>query len=748
MKIKILLNIFVATIGFLLVVGLMFTFLQLGKMNEDSHVVNLNGKLRALTFRLAQLSLERFYGVDTQDDVQQIMREYDQILNGLIHGDEQLNLPPAKSDRYREALIKVQEMWKQYKQIISQINEKPELVAELHGESKRLFSLANSATGIAAHVANQHLSDVKTTQTVLFLINGLVLLAILFVSMRKISLPLNVLKDKAIQIASGDYDTDIDTSSRDEIGDLARSFRSMVQTLKRKIHATNVIIESTIHAIEQSNLTATYQKILEGIRVLTNANATALTIVDPKTERPLDVRALHVPEEAVQELSRMDGTHPLLAPAFKLQQLREWRASSPEFPAEWRFQGVSHAWIVPLVFMNRTIACALIFHKQYNPEEDIRHHLELISKLAAAAISSKSTLNEVEEIRRYLEKEVSTILQIVEAFSQGNFAIEVAHQANDEEIARLYEGLNQMKSNLSNLILQLKSIGTTLSDASMDLSSRSEELARGSQEQASRTRDLSAAVEEMNATIIESARNSQESSDMAQKAFQVAHQGAHSIDRAIQQMRKISESVEKIQEMMTRLDSSAQHIGEIISVITDITEQTNLLALNAAIEAARAGEQGKGFAVVAGEVGKLAQKAADSTTEIKTIIDQIQSNTTRVVKAVKDSLKDAEEGIKIADVAGDSLQEIISVVENVKNMMQQLAVAGNEQATASEQISQNIEVINNITQESASEINEIARTADNLNSMVESLYESLNAFRVAEPKTAPAALRRQPQMNE
>jgi len=715
-------------------------------MDVDSHIVNLNGKLRALTFRLAQLSLEKSYGMDTQKEIERIAQEYDLILNGLIHGNNQLNLPAATNKKYRAELEKIQHIWNRYRKVLSLVDDNPELVSELHEESNRLFEQTNATTGIAANLANANLSDVKSTQTILFVINALVLLAILFVSMRKISVPLNALKDKAIQIASGDYDTVIDSSSKDEIGDLARSFQAMVQTLKRKIHATNIIIETTIHSIEQHDLDSTYSTVVNGIQSLTEADSAMLIVVDPKTQQIKDVKPNDLPDYLVNELVRMDAGHPLLTGAFQHQEFREWRANQPEFPAGWKQHGFQSVWVAPLVFMNSTIACAIVLGKRQDWEDDTRHHLELISKLTAAAISAKSTIYEVEKIRRYLEQEVATILSIVEEFSRGNFAIEVNHQASDEEIARLYDGLRMMKVNLSNLIVQLKSIGTTLSDASMDLSSRSEELARGAQEQASRTRDLSAAVEEMNATIIESARNSQESSEMAQKAFQVAHEGAQSIDQAIQQMRKISTSVEKIQEMMTRLDSSAQQIGEIISVITDITEQTNLLALNAAIEAARAGEQGKGFAVVAGEVGKLAQKAADSTTEIKAIIDQIQSNTARVVKAVQESLNDAEEGIKIADVAGDSLQEIISVVENVKNMMQQLALASNEQATASEQISQNIEVINSITQESASEINEIARTADNLNSMVESLYESLNAFRVNENEATPQ-LRPQPHVN-
>ena len=402
MKIKMLLNIFVGIIAMLLVVGLIFTFQQLEEMNQDSHVVNLNGKLRALTFRIAQLSLEKSYGINTATEIERLAQEYDLILSGLIHGSKQLNLPPATNPQYRAELEKIQQIWHRYRQVLARVENNPELVDKLHDESTRLFQQANAATAIAARIASDHLADVKSTQTILFVINALVLLAILFVSMRKISLPLNALKDKAIQIASGEYDAVINTSSRDEIGDLARSFQAMVHTLKRKIQATHIIIETTIHAIEQHDLNSTYSTVVNGIQSLTEADSAVLIVMDPKTQQISEVKPNDLPDHLVNELVHRDAGHPLLMGAIQHQEFREWHASQPEFPAGWKQYGFQSVWVAPLIFMNATIACAIVLAKHQQWEDDTQHHLELISKLTAAAISAKFTISEVEKIRRYL----------------------------------------------------------------------------------------------------------------------------------------------------------------------------------------------------------------------------------------------------------------------------------------------------------------------------------------------------------
>jgi methyl-accepting chemotaxis protein len=167
-------------------------------------------------------------------------------------------------------------------------------------------------------------------------------------------------------------------------------------------------------------------------------------------------------------------------------------------------------------------------------------------------------------------------------------------------------------------------------------------------------------------------------------------------------------------------------------VIDDIADQTNLLALNAAIEAARAGEQGRGFAVVADEVRKLAERTTKATKEIATMIKQIQKDTYDAVDSMNEGTKQVEKGKLLAERAGSSLKEIIVGAELVVDIVTQVAAASEEQSSASEQISKNIEGISSVTQESASGIQQIAHASEDLNRLTLNLQELVAQFKVDE----------------
>ena len=181
---------------------------------------------------------------------------------------------------------------------------------------------------------------------------------------------------------------------------------------------------------------------------------------------------------------------------------------------------------------------------------------------------------------------------------------------------------------------------------------------------------------------------------------------------------------------MRELGKSSDQIGEIISVIDDIADQTNLLALNAAIEAARAGDQGRGFAVVADEVRKLAERTTKATKEIAGMIKKIQADTTGAVRSMEEGTTEVERGIKLADRAGTSLQEIVGVSQKLTDMVTQIAAAGEEQSSASEQISKNVEGISKVTGETAQGTQQIARAAEDLNRLTENLQQLVAAFKV------------------
>jgi methyl-accepting chemotaxis protein len=257
-------------------------------------------------------------------------------------------------------------------------------------------------------------------------------------------------------------------------------------------------------------------------------------------------------------------------------------------------------------------------------------------------------------------------------------------------------------------------------------------MAAGAQEQSAQTSEIASAVEQMSKTILETTRNSSAAAEAAKNAGSIAKEGGKIIMDTIDGMNRIAEVVKKSAETVHVLGKNSDQIGEIVQVIDDIADQTNLLALNAAIEAARAGEQGRGFAVVADEVRKLAERTTKATKEIASMIKQIQVDTNEAVVSMNEGTKEVEKGKQLTDMAGKSLHQIIAGAETVVDMSTQLAAASEEQSSAAEQISKNIEGINNVTKESAAGIQQIARASEDLNRLTVNLQELVSKFKVDE----------------
>ncbi len=336
---------------------------------------------------------------------------------------------------------------------------------------------------------------------------------------------------------------------------------------------------------------------------------------------------------------------------------------------------------------------------------------------------------ESEDQQNYLKAQFGKISEVVEAVTKGDLTKDLQIE-NDDEVAVLMQKINQMIRDLNVLIGEVHTAGDSLAEASTRISATAEEMSTGAGEQANQTREVATAVEQMSKTVIESSKSASEAADMAKKASDLANVGEKVFQETIGGMTKIANLVKKSAEIVDTLGKSSAQIGEIVQVIDDIADQTNLLALNAAIEAARAGEQGRGFAVVADEVRKLAERTTSATKEIAGMIKRIQQETTQVVIAMTEGNTEAENGMKLADKAAESLTEIISSVNGVVGMINQIAAASQEQSSASEQISHNVESISSAAGQVSDATVDLAHTAENLNRLTEHLRELIERFQL------------------
>ncbi|MEK6662463.1 MAG: methyl-accepting chemotaxis protein, partial [Pseudomonadota bacterium] len=167
---------------------------------------------------------------------------------------------------------------------------------------------------------------------------------------------------------------------------------------------------------------------------------------------------------------------------------------------------------------------------------------------------------------------------------------------------------------------------------------------------------------------------------------------------------------------MTAIQDSSRKIVDIISVIDGIAFQTNILALNAAVEAARAGEQGRGFAVVAGEVRNLAQRSAAAAKEIKTLIG--------------DSVEKVDGGTKLVEEAGRTMDEIVSSVKRVTDIMSEITAASMEQSAGIEQVNQAVTQMDEVTQQNAALVEEAAAAAESMEEQAQSLTATVAIFKL------------------
>lgn len=235
---------------------------------------------------------------------------------------------------------------------------------------------------------------------------------------------------------------------------------------------------------------------------------------------------------------------------------------------------------------------------------------------------------------------------------------------------------------------------------------------------------------EMSSAVADVAKNVSEAAKVARKANEVASRGSGIVEKTITSINGIADTTRETSQVVAILGSRSQDVSKIIKVIDDIANQTNLLSLNANIEAARAGYHGRGFAVVADEVRKLAEKTSNATKEIGDTVRRIQLDTEKALSSMDDEIKAVEKGVSFTKEAGIALKEIVSQIEELSFIMQQIASATDEQSAAAEQISGDVEALAGIIKETASGAAQIAETNQDITdlaSMMKSIIEKFKA---------------------
>ena len=360
---------------------------------------------------------------------------------------------------------------------------------------------------------------------------------------------------------------------------------------------------------------------------------------------------------------------------------------------------------------------------------------ELLDEKNSIQQKVEIAVKESEDQKKYLERNINKILIELGKFADGDLTVHLTSERDNDEISRLFAGFNASVVKTHEMVAHVRDAVITTADACSQISSSAEEVAVGANEQSNQTSEVATAVEQMSATIFDSTRNTNAAADASKKAGSIAVAGGVVIKDTVNGMQRIAEVVRSAAQTVQELGENSEEIGSIVQVIDEIAEQTNLLALNAAIEAARAGEQGRGFAVVADEVRKLAERTSKATKEIGSKIKNIQTDTADAVSSMNKGTSEVEQGMLHANQSGESLDQIISGVNTVVDLINHVATASEEQATTVEHISNNVEGIKNVAHESADGIRQIAQAAEGLDNMAKNLKDLLAHFILHEQET-------------
>ncbi|HHF0505022.1 TPA: PAS domain-containing methyl-accepting chemotaxis protein [Vibrio antiquarius] len=239
---------------------------------------------------------------------------------------------------------------------------------------------------------------------------------------------------------------------------------------------------------------------------------------------------------------------------------------------------------------------------------------------------------------------------------------------------------------------------------------------------------VATAVNEMQASSSEISNNAQATADATLEAQNTMTDSRSVIDNVNHSVLELVDELGEISKVVMRLNQQTEQIGTVVEVINDIAEQTNLLALNAAIEAARAGEQGRGFAVVADEVRTLAKRTQESTTEIKAAIEGIQKGSKSAVSALEKGNEMSIGTVSLLGTALESIQQLQSLVQDVVERNQQIAVSIEEQVYVTDEINENIQSLNLKYSESYDLMTETNQMNSKVQSCTNDLSEMIKKF--------------------
>jgi methyl-accepting chemotaxis protein len=320
-----------------------------------------------------------------------------------------------------------------------------------------------------------------------------------------------------------------------------------------------------------------------------------------------------------------------------------------------------------------------------------------------------------------------TKAEVARKIATGDLTVQIALQSQQDVLGQAFAS---MVENLRGMNRELAEGVSVLAASTNAIMTGTSQIAAGATETATVVAQTVSTVEEMKQTVQLSSQKARHVSDTAQKAVAISQTGRQSVEEVIEGMSLIQQQMESIAQSIIRLSEQSQAIGEIVATVKDLAEQSNLLAVNAAIEANKAGEHGRGFSVVAQEVKNLAEQSKKATSQIRSLLGDIQKGTNLAVLATEQGSKAVENGVRQSRDAGEAIRQLAESIGENAAAANQIAVSAQQQMVGMDQLALATINIKDTTSQNMESTRQAEIAAHNLHELGTKLKQLVERYKV------------------
>ncbi len=539
---------------------------------------------------------------------------------------------------------------------------------------------------------------------VMLIVTGTVIIIAVSMFSRRFSQPVVHASEVADSISRGNLNNKIESGSGDETGDLLRSLSRMQEDLKLRVQSEDQAAQNERIRVALDNAT-TQIMVANNDREIIYMNKAADRLF---TDIESDIRQ-DLPQFNASQLlgTSIDIFHK--NPAHQASLLSTLNRT---FDTEARIGGrIMRIVANPVIAEDGERLGTSVEWQDRTTEVAIEDELEnIVAAARSGQMAQRVSIEGKDGFFKHLAVGINALLddlctvfndmsKVMESMSAGDLTQPIGRQYQGI-FGKLRDNVNDTLIHLSGTVVELRETADQVSSAANEISTGNTNLSSRTEQQAASLEETASTMEELTAQVRHNADNASEANQLASSARNKAEEGGNVVNQAI--------------VAMDQIDKASRKIAEIIGMIDEIAFQTNLLALNASVEAARAGEQGRGFAVVATEVRNLASRSASAAKEIKELI--------------VDSQDKVNAGAELVNESGQTLEEIVSGIKKLGDIIAEIAAGSSEQASGIEQVNMAINSIDETTQQNASLAEQTSAASASLNDRAQRMNQLMAFF--------------------